>query len=302
MRLPSQFFSKISVFVFVCALALLIAVLIPSIGTSIGGARRWISFHGLTIQPSELMKLGLIFYLSVWLLKPRRFLSFAVLVGGIFGLVMLQPDLGSALIIGSIAVGMYFLSGKPVKHFFWLGGCAVLMLGILIAIAPYRLSRLTTFLNPDSDPLGKSYHIRQITIALANGNIFGQGLGQSKQKYRYIPEASTDSIFAIIAEEFGFIACTCILLCYCLLFISMCRYVQAIEGNGEKLLGTGIVLWVASQTIVNIASITALIPLTGVPLPFISYGGSSLVMTLAGVGILLGLGREKRKKSTISRV
>lgn len=299
-KIPSSLWMRLGPLVFIGGLLLLIAVLIPGIGTSVGGARRWIVVAGFTFQPVEAMKMGLLLYLATWLQRERRFLSFATLLSIIFGLIILQPDLGSALIIASIAAAMYFVSGKPIKHFVWLFGIGTIGILILILIAPYRLSRLTSFLNPNSDPLGKSYHIRQITLALGNGGLFGQGLGKSKQKYRYIPEAATDSIFAIIAEEFGFVGSTAILFSYAVFFWNMGTYVRTIEDTHKQLVGVGVLAWLSSQTMVNIASITALIPLTGVPLPFISYGGSSLVTTLASVGILLGLSSGSTSKTAVS--
>lgn len=289
-KIPTKFWLKVGPFLFAIALALLVAVLIPGLGVKIGGARRWISIFGFSFQPAELMKMGLVFYLSTWLTKPRRFLSFALLVGGIFGLIMLQPDLGSGLIILAISAGMYVCAGKPIKHLLWLtaGGSAVVLL--LILTSSYRMERLTTFLNPDSDPQGKSYHIHQITIALGNGGVFGQGLGKSKQKYRYIPEASTDSIFAILAEEFGFVGCGMIIIGYIALCSKIGEKVSLVESNQPMhLLGTGIMTWLAAQVLVNLSSVVALIPLTGVPLPFVSYGGTALLSLCSAIGILIGI-------------
>ncbi len=299
MRIPAKWYKPIGPFVFLLTLALLVAVLIPGIGTSIGGARRWISLGPIVFQPSELAKIGVITYLSVWLLKPRRFLSFAMYLGFIFGLILLEPDLGSALIVSAISLGMYFVSEKPMKHFIWIlfGGIATLL--ILIVVSPYRMQRLTTYLNPASDPLGKSYHIRQITIALGNGGLFGQGLGRSRQKYQYIPEAMTDSIFAVVAEEVGLVGCGMIIIGYIVLFTRMIHWVELIEDRHEQLMGVGIVTWLVAQTIVNLSSVVALIPLTGVPLLFISYGGSSLVSTLIAIGVLLSLGSSSSKRNTL---
>lgn len=187
---------------------------------------------------------------------------------------------------------MYIVAGKPLKHIVWMAGFGAIGLSILILISPYRMKRLTTFLNPESDPLGKSYHIRQITLALGNGGLFGQGLGKSKQKYRYIPEATTDSIFAIIAEELGFFMCGIIIIGYITLLTRMGQWVKMVAIKQESyLLGAGIIAWISAQILVNLSSIVALIPLTGVPLPLISYGGSSLLMILIAIGILLGIGK-----------
>lgn len=301
-KIPTKFWLKIGPLLFFGALILLLAVLVPGIGVKIAGARRWFSFGGFSLQPSELMKMGLIFYLATWLQKPRRFLSFILLVGGIFGLIMLQPDLGSALIIGAIATGMYVAAGKPLKHLLWLACGATGGIALLILISPYRMQRLTTFLNPESDPQGKSYHIRQITIALGNGGLFGKGLGQSKQKYRYIPEATTDSIFAIIAEELGFVACAMICMGYITLIVRMTNKVTLLpEERSESLLGVGIITWISAQVLVNLSSVVALIPLTGVPLPFVSYGGTALLSLAIAVGIFIGIPMTVDTKARVTR-
>ncbi|PWU23967.1 stage V sporulation protein E [Candidatus Cerribacteria bacterium 'Amazon FNV 2010 28 9'] len=292
-KIPSKVWRTIGPFLFGLSLVLLCIVLLPHVSPPILGAKRWIGVGSLVFQPSELAKLGLIFYLSVWLQKPKLFRSFALLLTIVFGLVMLEPDLGSGLVLSAIALSMYFVAGKPLKHLVWLFGAGAVGIILLILVSPYRFNRLTTFLNPDSDPQGKSYHIRQITIALGNGGVFGQGIGKSRQKYQYIPEATTDSIFAIVAEEIGFIGCGMIIIGYITLYTQMNRFAVLLTDPTEALIATGIIAWLVSQTLVNLASIVALIPLTGVPLPFISYGGSALITTLLAVGILLSLGKEK---------
>lgn len=295
-KIPSKLWTKLGAFIFFLSIIMLVLVLIPGIGMEISGARRWISLWAFPFQPSELVKIGLIFYLSIWLVKPRRFLSFLMIIGAIFGLVMLEPDLGSSLVLVTIATTIYFVSGKPLKHLAWFFGIGFMGILLLILTSPYRLQRLVTYLNPDIDPQGKSYHIRQITIALGNGGIFGQGIGKSRQKYQYIPEAMTDSIFAIVAEELGFVGCGMIIIGYMALFTMMIGRITQLKMMGEKLLGTGIATWVAAQALVNLGSVTALIPLTGVPLPFISYGGSSLIMMLVGMGVFLSLGNSESKR------
>lgn len=304
-KIPTKVWYVLGPLLFIVGLALLVGVLIPGVGVKVLGARRWISIAGFTFQPVEVMKMGLVFYLSKWLSKERRFLSFLLLIVPIFGLVMLQPDLGSGLILLSISASMYIVSGKPFKHILWMVGGGAIGIGLLVVLSPYRMQRLTTFLNPESDPLGKSYHIRQITLALGNGGLFGQGLGKSKQKYRYIPEATTDSIFAIIAEELGFVLCGIIIIGYIVLLTKMRLWIRRVEFSPTAyLIGVGMISWIASQVLVNLSSIVALIPLTGVPLPFISYGGTALVMCTVAIGIVIGLtpiDEEQKKTSRLSR-
>src|SRR5258708_3863086 len=256
-KIPSRVWLKAGFVVFFVALLCMVGVLIPGIGSVISGARRWIVIGPFPFQPSELMKIGLIFYLSTWLQKPRRFQSFLLILGIVFGLVMLEPDLGSGIVLLLIALSMYFVSGKPLKHFLWFAGAGFVGILALIIFSPYRMQRLTTYLNPDSDPQGKSYHIHQITIALGKGGLFGQGLGKSRQKYQYIPEAMTDSIFAIVAEEVGFVGCGIIIIGYITLFWKMMGWVDQIADPGERLIGAGIVAWLVSQTLVNIGSVVA---------------------------------------------
>ncbi len=297
-KVPTKWWVTLGPLFFAVGILLLIGVLIPGIGIRLLGARRWISLFGFSFQPVEVMKIGLVLYLSTWLAKERRFVSFIMLIVPIFGLIMLQPDLGSGLIILSISSSMYVVSGKPFKHILWMVGGGALGLLLLILVSPYRMSRLTTFLNPDSDPLGKSYHIRQIILALGNGGLFGQGLGKSKQKYRSTPEATTDSILALIAEEFGFFLCGIIILGYITLLIKLRLWIQPVESSTVAyLLGVGIISWLAAQILVNLSSVVALIPMTGVPLPFISYGGTALVTLCFAVGMILGISPIQNKEA-----
>lgn len=276
------------------AIVLLVLVFIPGIGLRILGARRWINLGFFVLQPSEIVKLALTIYLAAWfsIKEKGRFIAFLLLTGLILGLVMLQPDMGTAIIIMGIAVVIYFLSGGSIKHLIGLLPVAVLGGIALILVEPYRAKRLMTFLNPDQGVQGSSYHLRQILIALGSGGIFGVGVGNSLQKYAYLPESTTDSIFAIIAEELGLIGA--LGLVAVILFIIYRGFYIAVHAkdNFGKLLAGGITSYLAIQTIVNLGAQTALMPLTGVPLPFISYGGSALVINLISVGILLNISRQ----------
>ena len=197
-------------------LVLLLAVFLPGIGISALGAHRWINFGFFVLQPAELAKLVLIIYLAAWFSRPerKRLLAFALLVAMVVGLVLLEPDLGTSIILIAIALILYFCAGAPVIHFaFILPMLVVGVLGIAI-ISPYRMARLTTFLHPEQDPQGASYHIHQALLGLGSGGWFGVGVGQSRQKYEYLPEANTDSIFAIIGEETGFVGSIAVLLMF----------------------------------------------------------------------------------------
>lgn len=281
------------------AIGLLFLVFVPGLGISALGAKRWINLGFFVLQPSEVVKLSLVIYLSAWFSTKEkgRFLAFLLLIGFVIGLVMLQPDMGTAVVILGLSVILYFLSGGSVLHI--LGLAPVVGIGGLglILLEPYRAARLATFLNPHQDIATSSYHLRQILIALGSGGIFGVGVGNSLQKYAYLPEATTDSIFAIMAEEIGFFGVT-IFMSVVLFVIYRGFYisVRAKDAFG-KLLAGGITSYLALQTIVNLGAQTALLPLTGVPLPFISYGGSALTVNLISIGILLNISRQSNSQS-----
>jgi cell division protein FtsW len=299
MHIPTQFWKKISPLAYIGGVVLLVLVFIPGIGKEVNGARRWLDIAGVNIQPAEVIKFGLILFFASWMEKHQKLLPFVFLTLIPVGLLFLQPDMGSALIVIGIALGLYYIAGAPYRIFF-----SVMMLGtigllFLILFSPYRMKRLTTFINPDSDPLGASFHIRQITLALGNGGILGQGIGKSRQKFSYIPEASTDSIFAIISEEIGFVG-SLILFTLFGFFLRLC-YAITIKTEPQSydhLLASGIMLWLGAQILLNLSAIVALVPLTGIPLPFFSYGGTSLVMILWVTGILIGIGKRSNQQVT----
>ncbi|HEX8965138.1 MAG TPA: putative lipid II flippase FtsW [Patescibacteria group bacterium] len=273
---------------------LLLAVFVPGLGVSVLGAHRWINLRFTVLQPAEFVKLALAIYLAAWFSNKEkgRFLSFILLLGLVIFLVMAEPDMGTAIIILSEALILFFLSGGNIMYFGALAPVIGILGYLLILIEPYRAKRLETFFNPNNSVGGASYHVRQILIALGSGGLTGVGIGNSLQKYAYLPENATDSIFAIIAEEFGFIGSTVLILAFIFilgrgLFIA----VRAKDMFG-KLLAGGIVAFLAMQTIINLGAQTALFPLTGVPLPFISYGGSALVVDLCSIGILLNIRKQ----------
>lgn len=299
--IPRELWKKLGPAIFLGAVALLIAVLIPGIGSKIQGAQRWIYFGPIGIQPAEITKLALIIFFATWLEKHQRFGPFIALTGLIFGLIVLQPNLSTAGIVVLIAAIMYFVAGGNMKPLLAFGAIGSVILLMLILAAPYRRQRLQTFLNPSSDPLGRSYHIRQITIALGRGGVWGQGIGLSKQKQQYIPEASSDSIFAIYAEETGFVGSTLLMLAYGWLIWLGFSIAHQQEDRFSALMATGITSWIALHVVLNLAAMAALIPLTGIPLPLIAYGGSHYTAFMAGLGILAGLLREPGKSEPLSR-
>ncbi len=276
------------------ALVLLIMVFIPGIGVGLLGAHRWINLGVLFLQPAEFVKLALAIYLAAWFSSKEkgRLLAFLLLMSLVLGLVMLEPDMGTAIVILTEALTIYFLSGAKIAYFSLLVPLIAFLGFLLIKISPYRARRLESFLNVDLSLESSSYHIKQILISFGAGGLTGVGLGNSLQKYAYLPESTTDSIFAIITEELGFIGAVVLILFF--IFIIQRGFYIAVNArdNFGKLLAGGITTFIAVQAIINLASQTVLIPLTGIPLPFISYGGSALIVDLCAVGILLNISRR----------
>jgi len=277
-------------------LVLLMAVFIPGIGVRTMGAHRWINLGFTILQPAELAKFTIILYLSAWFSHPEknRFWSFLLLLGMVVGLILLEPDLGTGVVILLIALSIYFFSNSPIKHLVFLLPIAAFGIILLALIAPYRAQRLMTFFNPQHDPLGSSYQIRQVLLALGSGGWTGVGIGKSREKYEYLPEANTDSIFAIIGEEVGFVGALTVILAYVFIIWRGFRIATRAPDTFGGLFALGLTMWVAIQTIVNLGSMVAMLPLTGVPLPFVSYGGSSLILLLSAMGILLNISKYKK--------
>jgi len=300
-----RFWRKISLPLFLVTLILLIAVFLPGIGKEFGGAHRWIGIGGILFQPSELVKLTFVIYLASWLqnrgeqIREFRagFIPFVFLTIILGFLIMGQPDLGTFTVIVGTAVITFYLAGAKPTHLLLGAAGAAVLLAILIKTASYRLQRFFVFLNPKAETLGAAYHINQALIAVGSGGLWGLGFGQSKQKYLYLPQAHTDSIFAIIAEELGFIRAGLVILAFVFWGIRGLRIARNAPDNFARLLATGITCWIILQTFINIAAMLNLLPLTGIPLPFISFGGSSLIISLFAVGILLNISKYSNQES-----
>ncbi|WP_059052181.1 stage V sporulation protein E [Paenibacillus senegalimassiliensis] len=281
---------------------LLIAVLIPGIGVVRGGARSWLGISSFGIQPSEFMKLGMILFLSYWLSKEdyrithftRGLLPPLGVIGLAFGLIMLQPDLGTGTVMLGAALLIVFTAGARIRHLAGLAAIGALGFAGLILAAPYRLQRITAFLDPWSDPLGAGYQIIQSLYAIGPGGLAGLGLGMSRQKYSYVPEPQTDFIFSILTEELGFIGGLLVLLLFLILVWRGMRVAMTLDDAFGSLLAVGIVGMVAVQVVINIGVVIGMMPVTGITLPLISYGGSSLTLMLTALGILLNLSRYAR--------
>lgn len=293
-KINYKFWEKIATPFFIFSLILLVLVLLPHLGFKALGARRWIDTGFFSIQPSELIKISLAMYLAKVASKGKTTLAYFLPLVIVVALIMLQPDLGTTMVVAILGLSQIFVSGVNLLYF--AGAIITGFIGTvgLILASPYRKERLLTFLEMERDPLGSSYHIRQILLGLGSGGIFGVGLGASRQKYLFLPEASTDSIFAVIAEELGLIGAVCLILLFGLFIYKGLVIAMRAPDPFSKVLATGITAWIGGQAFLNIASMVAIVPLTGIPLPFISYGGSSLVTILFACGILLNISKYSK--------
>jgi len=298
-----HFWKKFSLPFLIISLIMTVAVFIPGVGFSHGGATRWINLGFFLFQPSEILKLAIIVSLASWFEDRRSeiisfkniFVPFCIMLCVVAFIMLKQPDMGTFMVIAVTAVAMYFVAGARLTHLglIFAGGIAGIM--VLIKAAPYRMARFLVFLNPEADPQGAGFHIQQALIAVGSGGLWGRGFNKSGQKYTgYIPEAAGDSIFAIVAEELGFIK---VLIFPILLFAVFAWRGYGIAKNASdffgKVVAFGITSWIIFQAVINIATMLSLLPLTGMPLPFISYGGSSLIVTLTSVGILLNISKHQ---------
>ena len=281
------------------AIIFLILVLIPGIGTIRNGSRSWFGIGSFGIQPSEAAKLILIIFTAKYLSKNEKnirdvkkgVIPILIITMFIFGLIMLQPDFGTGVIIVMSIIGMLFVAGANLKFFLYLGGIGVIGIIILILIAPYRLERILSFINPWSDPLGSGFQIIQSLYAIGPSGLFGYGFLNSRQKHFYLPEPQTDFIFSIIAEEFGFMGIIIVATLFLILIYKGFKIARNTNDLFSKYLAFGVTFELAFQAMLNLMVVVGLIPVTGVTLPFLSYGGSSLLITLCGMGILLNISR-----------
>ena len=296
-----KFWKKISLFVLVGSLALMIMIFMPGFGHGLKGATRWISLGVFSFQPSEILKLSLIIYLAAWFgnrdERTKKWsygmLPFLIVLSFVALLLFLQPDIGTLIVVSLIALGIYFLAGPSYKQF--AGILLILFLGLsaIIVVEPYRFDRLKAFWDPSVDTKGISYQINQSLISIGSGGLLGVGYNNSSQKQGgFLPEVIGDSIFAIIAEELGLVGSALTVG----LFGVLCLFMTSVAKNASDKFGAllvmGINIWIMSQAFVNIAAISGLVPLTGIPLPFISYGGTALAVLLSGMGMVFNVARH----------
>jgi cell division protein FtsW len=305
---PPAWIEKGVVPVFAVALLATLLVFVPGVGHHVNGATRWIAIGPFTVQPAEFLKIATILMLSLYLAKMRTKLSdmrygllgFCVIVGVPALLLLAQPNTSTTLVIGFTAAALYFVAGAPLRDFAILTCIAVIGAGALVATRPYLMNRVQTFFNPEQNALSTGYQIQQSLIAVGSGGMMGRGFGQSVQKFNYLPEPVGDSVFAVYAEEFGFLG-TVILV---LLFTGFAARGFAIAAGAATSFGslaaTGLTLLITVSAFMNIGAMLGIMPLTGLPLPFVSHGGTALLAALASVGIILNVAahRPKRKAHT----
>lgn len=301
-KINYNWWRKVTALLFFLAIVCLILVFIPGMGNTLQGASRWLNLGPISFQPTEFMKLAIVLYFALWLEGREGKLTnykeglipFVAIIGLVGILIIKQPDMGSLGLIVLISIAMFFVSGVPLHFLFYLFAGGGLLAFLLIKLEPYRMNRLTSFLHPGLDPQGIGYQINQALIAVGTGGIFGLGLGHSRQKFNYLPEPVGDSIFAIISEEVGMIGAMIVVVLFVLFALRGFKIAKNAPDMFSKLVAIGITFWVVFQAFMNIMAIIGLMPLTGIPLPFISYGSTSLIFILTGVGILLNISKHSK--------
>lgn len=298
-RIEYKFWRNKTFFIFIFSILMTLLVFIPSLSFEHGGARRWISFGPISFQPVELLKVAFVMYFAGWLswVKGRAkevkygILPLVIMLGIVAGILLQQPDTKSIILIFIASSSMLLLSGVPWKFVTYSALVAIALFIILALSKPYLVKRVTTFLNPSADAQGSSYQLQHSLIAIGSGGLTGKGIGQSVQKFTYLPEPQGDSIFAVIGEEFGFLGTTIIVILFIIFGLRGLRIAYRAPDSFGRLMTAGIVILLLAQSFLNIASILGLFPLTGVPLVFISHGGTSLMIAMAAVGIVLNVSR-----------
>ncbi len=303
LKIDYKFWRKYSLYIFLASIAMTLLVFIPSVGWSHGGATRWIQVAGISFQPVELLKFSFIIYFASWLswaktrVQDLRFgiIPLCVLLLIIAGILFKQPDTKSFILITVTGISMLVISGVPWKYILSTGFAISFALAALVYFTPYLQERVKTFIDPSQDGKGSSYQIQQSFIALGGGGVFGRGFGQSVQKFNYLPEPQGDSIFAVIGEELGFVGALGVILLYVFFVLRGFRIANNSPDAFSGLLVSGIVIMIGAQSFMHIASVTGVFPLTGVPLPFMSHGGTSLMIYLMAIGIVLNISRFYKK-------
>ena len=301
-RLDYTVWRRMALPILAVSIVLLILVLIPGVGAMTKGARRWLRFGPISIQPAEMIKLVMVLYLAAYLTRKEDrvgefttgFLPPLVVLGLLAGLVLLQPDLGTVGVVGLVTLGMLFLGGARLSHLFGMALLALPVVALLIWRSPYRLQRLMTFLEPWKDPTGAGFQVNQSFLAFGSGGLLGVGLGESKQKLFFLPEAHTDFVLALVGEELGLVGASAIMLLYAVLVLKGFQIANRAREPFGRHLALGITLLIGLQALINAGVVTGMLPTKGLTLPLVSYGGSSLIVSLVAIGILLAISRDRQ--------
>ncbi len=298
-KIPPSLWQKIAFPAFAVTLVLLVLVFIPGIGITINNAKSWINVGVSTLQPSEIAKFTFLLYICVWFKNRKSHLTsalygllpFLTLLGLLAGLVFLQPDPGTVAIIIIMSLGVFYGAGAKYTHILALAIIAVMLIGSAIIISPYRKDRIAVFLNSERDPTGVGYHVNQSMIAIGSGGWWGLGLGKSRQKFSYLPESAGDSIFAVIGEEGGFIVSVGLIILLGMLMYRLFNIASRVPDEFSRYFVLGVIFWIGIQSFVNMAAMIGVVPLTGLPLPLVSFGGTAVLSTLAALGVCLSISR-----------
>lgn len=298
-----KLYRKYSFYLYILSILLTLLVFVPGVGFSSGGASRWLHVGTFSFQPSELLKIGFIIYFSAWLsgMKDKAdtfkygFLPFLILTIINGAVLISQPDTDTFIIMVFAGLSIFLVGGGKWKYVFITGVIGILLLTTMAFTKPYVMNRITTFINPSANSMSTGYQIQQSLIAVGSGGIFGRGFGQSIQKFNVLPEPIGDSIFAVTSEEFGFVGATTIVLLFIFFGFRGLKIASQAGDSFGRLMATGIVIMIVSQAFVNIGAMVGILPLSGITLPFISHGGTALFMTLAEVGIVLNISKNRKK-------
>ncbi len=301
-KIDYKIYKKFAFPIFIVAIVLTLLVFVPGLGFSHGGAHRWIRISSLSFQPSEFLKIGFIIFLSAWMssVKDRvqtvkyGILPFVILTFIVGVILLIQPDTDTFIITVVAGAAIYLSSGGRWKHILIMGLIGLMGIAVLAYTRPYVKARINTFINPAADSLGKGYQIQQSLIAIGSGGMFGRGFGQSIQKFNVLPEPIGDSIFAVAAEEFGFVGASSIIFIFIFFCVRGLKIASRVPDSFGRLMVIGIVIMIGTQAFVNIGAMVGVLPLSGITLPFISHGGTALFMTLAEVGIVLNISKTRR--------
>ena len=301
--IPYTFWRKYGFILFGGSIVLMILVFVPHIGVFHGGAKRWIGFGSMSMQPAEFYKIGFVLYTAAWFASVKQkastfkfgTLPLIILIGLSAGLILMQPDTETFLVIAIAGVAIFLSAGGSFKHIAIMGVIGAIGLTVLVLERPYLQQRINTFIDPSKDPTGSGYQIQQSLIAIGSGGLTGRGLGQSTQKFAFLPEPIGDSIFAVAAEEFGFVGSVSIIILYILFAFQALRIATRVPDPFGSYTIVGIVVLIVLQSFMNIAAMLAIVPLSGTPLLFISHGGTALFFTMASVGIILNISKYQKR-------